>query len=50
MDTLAELKYYCQEENTFGALLLTGQWGCGKTHLINHQLCENAEMKKKYAF
>ena len=50
MDTLAELKYYCQEENTFGALLLTGQWGCGKTHLINHQLCEDVEMKKKYAF
>lgn len=50
MDTLAELKYYCQEENTFGALLLTGKWGCGKTHLINHQLCEDVEMKKKYAF
>ena len=46
MGTLDELKYYCDEENTFGALLLTGQWGCGKTYLIEHQLCEDSDMKK----
>lgn len=50
MSTLDELKYYCNEENTFGALLLTGQWGCGKTYLIKHQLCEDSEMKKKFIF
>lgn len=50
MGTLDELKYYCDEENTFGALLLTGQWGCGKTYLIEHQLCEDSDMKKKFVF
>lgn len=50
MSTLDELKYYCDEENTFGALLLTGQWGCGKTYLIEHQLCEDSDMKKKFVF
>ena len=29
MDTLDEIKYYCKEANPAGALLLTGQWGCG---------------------
>lgn len=38
MSTLNELLYYCRETNTFGALMLTGQWGCGKTHLIEQKL------------
>ena len=40
MSTLDELLYYCKEENSFGALMLTGRWGCGKTYLIEHGLSE----------
>jgi pyridoxine 5'-phosphate synthase PdxJ len=38
MSSLNELVYYCKEANFFGALMLTGQWGCGKTYLIEHEL------------
>lgn len=38
MSTLDELLYYCKEENSFGALMLTGQWGCGKTYVIENDL------------
>lgn len=38
MDTVDELRCYCEEENTFGALMLTGEWGCGKTYLIDNLL------------
>ncbi len=34
MDTLEELKYYCVEPQPVGALMLTGEWGCGKTYLL----------------
>lgn len=40
MSTLQELVRYCTEEQHFGALLLTGEWGCGKTHLIEKELAE----------
>ena len=33
-----EIANFCMEENTFGALLLTGDWGCGKTYLLEHDL------------
>lgn len=38
MNTLQELVYYCREPEPIGALLLTGEWGCGKTYLIEHEL------------
>ncbi|MGB7606614.1 MAG: P-loop NTPase fold protein [Lutisporaceae bacterium] len=38
MNTIDELLYYCREIEPVGALLLTGEWGCGKTHLIEHEL------------
>lgn len=38
MNTLDELIYYCNEEEPVGALLLTGEWGCGKTYLIEKML------------
>lgn len=38
MDILEELEYYCQEQHVVGALMLTGEWGCGKTYLINNEL------------
>lgn len=40
MNTLEELIYYCREPEAVGALLLTGEWGCGKTYLIEHELRE----------
>lgn len=38
MKTVDELVYYCHECEPVGALLLSGEWGCGKTHLIEHEL------------
>ena len=38
MKTVEELVYYCNECEPVGALLLSGEWGCGKTHLIEHEL------------
>ena len=40
MNTLEELAYYCNESEPVGALLLTGEWGCGKTYLIENELRE----------
>jgi len=40
VDTLEELKYYCEENQPVGAMLLNGEWGCGKTYLIDHDLKE----------
>lgn len=40
MGTLQELIRYCSEESHLGALLLTGEWGCGKTYLIEKELAE----------
>lgn len=41
MNTIDELLYYCREVEPIGALLLSGEWGCRKTHLIDHELKEN---------
>lgn len=38
MDTLNELKYYCDEDNFIGALMISGEWGSGKTYLIENIL------------
>lgn len=38
MDTLEELIYYCNETAPVGALMLTGEWGSGKTYLVEHDL------------
>lgn len=40
MSTLSELIYYCKEDDPVGALLLLGEWGCGKTYLIEKDLAE----------
>lgn len=39
-NTLNELIRYCNEEKHLGALLLTGEWGCGKTYLIDRDLTD----------
>ena len=38
LNLLEELEYYCKLENPVGALLLTGEWGCGKTYFIENTL------------
>lgn len=48
MNTLEELKYYCAELQPVGALMLTGEWGCGKTYLLNNSLA--GELKDKCVF
>jgi len=37
-----ELIEYINSKETCGAVLLTGQWGCGKTYLINNLVKETA--------
>lgn len=48
MDTLAELVNYCEEPEPVGALLLTGEWGCGKTFLVEHSLKDT--LRQKFLF
>lgn len=40
MNTVEELLHYCKEPEPVGAVLLTGEWGCGKTYLIDNELTE----------
>ena len=40
MSTLQELIRYCNEDQHLGALLLTGEWGSGKTYLIEKELAD----------
>lgn len=40
VNTKDEIIYYCNEVHPVGALLLTGEWGCGKTFLIEHDVKE----------
>lgn len=48
MDTLEELEYYCNIDHPVGALMLTGEWGCGKTYLLNTELIQR--LKKTHIF
>ena len=34
MSTIDEIKFFTETKESTGALLITGKWGCGKTHLI----------------
>ena len=43
MKTIEELVKYCEMEKPVGALLLTGEWGCGKTYLIENDLKHRLE-------
>ena len=40
MSSLDELIHYCNEPDPVGALMLTGEWGCGKTYIIEHDLTD----------
>ncbi len=48
MDIIEELKNYCDIDNPVGALMLSGEWGCGKTYLINSKFIPS--VKDKYVF
>lgn len=37
MNTVDELVNYCCDLEPVGALLLTGEWGCGKTYIIENE-------------
>ena len=43
MSSISELEYYCKTDNPVGALLLTGEWGCGKTYLVENELPNKIE-------
>lgn len=43
MGALEELIHYCNEKDPIGAMLLTGEWGCGKTYLIESELTKALE-------
>ena len=36
MNTIDEIKFFTETKESTGALLITGKWGCGKTHLIKN--------------
>lgn len=48
MNLVEELKNYCDIDNPVGALMLSGEWGCGKTYLINAKFIPS--VKDKYVF
>ena len=43
MSALSELIQYCNIDKPVGALLLTGEWGCGKTYLVENELREKLQ-------
>ena len=43
ISTINELVDYSQINNPVGALLLTGECGCGKTYLVEHDLRKKLE-------
>ena len=47
MDAKQEVKSYIETKEIPGALLLTGEWGCGKTYLIKSIADEYKENYKR---
>lgn len=48
MDVASEIKNYIETKEICGALLVTGQWGCGKSYIIR-QVAENLNREDQYA-
>lgn len=48
MDTKKEIIDFINSNESNGALLITGKWGCGKSYLIKNLIREFNE-EKKYA-
>ena len=49
MNVLKEVKTFCNQKNITGALLLTGKWGCGKSHFIQYELSTDNDIKNKFS-
>ena len=45
MNLIKELKNYCDINNPVGVLMISGEWGCGKTYLINNKFIPSVEDK-----
>lgn len=45
MTTIDEIKRYLKQPEDTGALLVTGQWGCGKSYLIKEKLSQDEYIK-----
>ena len=43
-----ELKFYCNSPEHIGAILLTGEWGCGKTYFINNEFSREKDINDKF--
>lgn len=43
MTTVEELVDFCKEPQPVGAILLSGEWGCGKTYLIEKTLSDELQ-------
>lgn len=48
MNVLKEVKTFCNQKNITGALLLTGKWGCGKSHFIQYELSTDNDIRNKF--
>ena len=48
MNRVEELRNYCDLDNPVGALMLSGEWGCGKTYLIKKEFIPS--VKDTYVF
>ena len=49
MNTEAEILEFLKTKENTGALLLTGQWGCGKSYLVK-KLAEKLNIKESKYF
>lgn len=45
MTVLDELIYYCNDPEPVGALMLTGEWGCGKSYFVDHDFTDAVKGK-----
>ncbi len=49
MNILEEVKVFCNQKNVTGALLIIGQWGCGKSHFIENVFMNDEDVKSRFA-
>lgn len=42
------LAYFCKKDNQFRAMLIDGEWGCGKTYSVSHFFQNNYEANHVY--
>lgn len=47
---IEEITRYIKSEYTLGALLINGEWGCGKTYFIENSIMSKTELTNNYIF